>query len=59
MAFLEIKNDGQNTLINIKDIVLVQEDFDLGYSLIHIRGIEEPLKAKIHFSIITDKITED
>jgi len=59
MAFLEIKNDGRNTLINIKDIVLVQEDFDIGYSLIHIRGIEEPLKVKIHFSIIADKITVD
>ena len=59
MAFLEIKNDGQNTLININDIVLVQEDFDVGYSLIHIRGFKEPLKAKVHFSIIADKITED
>lgn len=46
MVFLEIKNDGQKTLINIKDIVLVQEDFDIGYTLIHIRGFEEPLKSK-------------
>jgi hypothetical protein len=59
MAFLEIKNSGQKTLINIKDIVLVQEDFDIDYSLIHIRGIEEPLKVKTNYSIIADKITED
>ena len=59
MAFLELKNDGQKTLINIKDIVLVKENFDIGYSVIHIRGIEEPLKVKIHFSTIADKITND
>ena len=54
MAFLEIKNNGQKTLINIKDIILVQEDFDTDYSIIHIREIEEPLKVKIHFSIIAE-----
>lgn len=59
MAFIELKNDGKKKLINIKDIVFVEEDFDVGYSLIHIRGIEDPLKAKIDFSIIVDKITED
>jgi hypothetical protein len=59
MAFLEIKNNGQKSLINIKDIILVQEDFDIDYSLIYIRGIEEPLKVKTHFSVIADKITKD
>lgn len=59
MAFLEIKDDSRKTLINIKNILLVQEDFEVGYSLIHIRDIEEPLGVKTHFSIIADKMTEN
>jgi hypothetical protein len=56
---LEIKDDIRKTLINIKDILLIQKDFEVGYSLIHIRDIEEPLRVKIDLSIIADKKTED
>jgi hypothetical protein len=59
MAFLEIKDDSRKTLINIKDILLVQEDFEVGYSFIHIRDLEEPLRVKVHYSTMADKITED
>lgn len=59
MAFLEIKDDSRKTLVNIEDILLVQEDFGIGYTLIHIRDLKVPLRVKVDYSTIADKITED